>query len=72
MAAVRRAPKRISGGRGNSTEPPSVERFIVRGRVRLQPVNDNSPIHGGREALGLAVGIILTMVLYVLVLQLLV
>jgi hypothetical protein len=71
MAAVRRAPKSISGGRGNSTEPPSGERFIIRGRIRLQPANDNPPVHGGRGALGLAVGIVLTLVSYVFVLRLL-
>ena len=71
MAAVRRASKSISGGRGNSTEPPSGERFIIRGRIRLQPANDNPPLHGGREALGLAVGIVLTLVSYVFVLRLL-
>ena len=60
MAAVRGVPKSTAGGRGDGPEPPSVERFIVCGRVRPQPANDNAPIHGGREALCFAAGIVLT------------
>ena len=66
MAAVRRAPKSTAGGCGNGTEPPSVERFIVCARVRPQPANDNYAIHGGREALCLAAGIVLTLGAWVL------
>ncbi len=60
VAAVRRAPKNTSGGCGKGTEPPNVGRFIVRGRVRRQPANDNAPIHGGLDALYLVGGIVLT------------
>ena len=69
MAAVRGVPKSTAGGRGDGPEPPSVERFIVCGRVRPQPANDNAPIHGGREALCFAAGIVLTLVSWALVLQ---
>ena len=69
MAAVRGVPKSTAGGRGDGPEPPSVERFIVYGRVRLQPANDNVPIHGGREALCFAAGIVLTLVSWAFVLQ---
>jgi hypothetical protein len=69
MAAVRGVPKSTAGGRGDGPEPPSVEQFIVCGRVRPQPANDNAPIHGGREALCFAAGIVLTLVSWVLVLQ---
>ena len=67
MAAVRRAPKGNSGGRG--PEPPSVERFIMRGRIRPEPANDNPSGHGGRDALCVAVGIALTLGAWVLVLR---
>jgi len=69
MAAVSGAPKSTAGGCGNGPEPPSVERFIVYGRVPPQPANDNASIHGGLGALRLVAGIVLTLVSWVLVLQ---
>jgi hypothetical protein len=71
MAAVRGVPKSTAGGRGDGPEPPSVEQFIVCGRVRPQPANDNAPIHGGLEALYLAGGIVLTQAAILLALALL-
>ena len=60
MAAVRRASKNTSGGCGKGTEPPNVGRFIIRRERRRQPANDNAPVHGGLEALYLALGLVLT------------
>jgi hypothetical protein len=71
VAAVRRAPKNTSGGCGKGTEPPHVERFIIRRGGRRQPANDNAPIHGGLEALYLAGGIVLTQAAIFLALALL-
>jgi hypothetical protein len=71
VAAVRRAPKNTSGGCGKGTEPPNVERFIIRRGVRPQPANDNVPIQGGLEALYLAGGIVLTQAAILLALALL-
>jgi len=58
-----------SGGHGTGPTPPGVERFILRGRIRPEPANDNPPKHGGLEALCVAVGIVLTLGAWVLVLQ---
>ena len=69
MATVRRAPKSRIGGRGNGLGPAGVERFLVRGRACPQSANDNAPIHGGREAFGLGVGIVLTLAAWVAVLH---
>ena len=71
MAAVRRASKNTSGGCGKGTEPPNVERFIVRRGGRRHPANDNAPIHGGLESLYLAGGIVLTQAAVLLALALL-
>lgn len=69
MAAVRQASKGASGGHGKGAEPSGVGCFIVKGWVRLRSANDNDPIHGGREALWVAVGIALTLGAWVLVLM---
>ena len=41
----------------------------MRERVGLRPANDNTPLHGGLEALCTAAGIVLTLGAWVLVLQ---
>jgi len=69
MAAVRRVPKGPSGGHGTGAEPPGVGRFIVKGRVRLRSANDNAPIHTGRTALWVSVGIVVTLGTWALVLR---
>jgi hypothetical protein len=70
MAAVRQASKGASGGHGTGAEPPGVGRFFVKGRVRLRPANDNAlPIHGGRKALWVSVGIVVTLGTWALVLR---
>ena len=69
VAAVRRARKTTSGGRGRGNEPPRWERHIVRGRLRRKPANDNRSVHGGREALYVALGIVLTLGAWVLVVR---
>jgi hypothetical protein len=70
MAAVRRVPKGPSGGHGKGAEPPGGDRFFVTGRVRLRSANDNAlPIHGGRKALWVSVGIVVTLGTWALVLR---
>jgi len=69
MAALRRASKGTSGGHGTGAEPPGVDHFIVKERVRLRSANDNAPIHGSRKALWMAGGIVLTLGAWVLVLM---
>jgi len=70
MAAVRRASKGTSGGHGKGAEPPGVGCvIIIKGRVRLRSANDNALIHGGWKALWVAVGIVLTLGAWVLVLM---
>jgi|tagenome__1003787_1003787.scaffolds.fasta_scaffold13985712_1 hypothetical protein len=69
MAAARRASKGTSGGHGKGAEPPGVGCVIIKGRVRLRSANDNALIHGGWKALWVAVGIVLTLGAWVLVLM---
>ena len=69
VTAVRGSPKSMLSERGGVNEPYRWNRFIVSGRVWPRPANDNAPIHGGYEALGLATGIVLTLVSWILVLQ---
>ena len=69
MAAVRRASKGTSGGHGKGAEPPGVGCVIIKGRIRLRSANDNAPIHGGRKALWVAGGIVLTLGAWVLALR---
>lgn len=69
VAAIRRDPKCTSGGCGRGTEPPNVDRYVVRKRVRFRPANDNALIHGGREALWTSAGIVLTFGAWLLVLR---
>jgi hypothetical protein len=61
MAAVRRAPKGTAGGWRTGPKPPSVGRFVVRGRVRPKPANDNPSRHAGRKGLYVTARIVLTL-----------
>jgi hypothetical protein len=61
MAAIRRAPKGLAGGRRTGPKPPSVGHFIVRGRVRPKPANDNPSSHASRKGLGATARIVLTL-----------
>ncbi len=61
MAAIRRAPKGTAGGRRTGPMPRSVGRFIVLGRVRLKPANDNPSRHASRKGLGATARIVLTL-----------
>jgi hypothetical protein len=69
MVAVRRVPKGPSGGHGRGAGPPGGDRFFVKRWGRFRPANDNAPIHGGRKALWVSVGIVLTLGTWALVLR---
>ena len=57
MAAVRRAPKSISGGRGNGTEPPSGERFMIRGGSAFSRPTTILPSMGDEKRSALLLGL---------------